>query len=110
MNLRNKNEIVYSLVVLLFSQNNFKLGTNLLQMYHLTNSLEEPETSILISILNPNLDYIKWREAIKIDSESTKYDNQLAKQLAENCSYQFQNLIDTLDIADLQIKKLSEVR
>lgn len=109
MNLKNKNEIVYSLVLLLFSHKNFILGNNLLQMYHLTNNLEEHETNLLISILNPNLDYIKWREAIEKDTESTKYDNHLAKQLAENCSYQFENLIETLDIADLQLKKLSDV-
>ena len=109
MNLKNKNEIVYSLVLLLFSQKYFVLGTNLLQMYHLTNNLEEPETNLLISILNPNLDYVKWREAIESDNESTKFDNHLAKTLAEKCSYQFQNLIGSLDTADLQIKKLSDV-
>ena len=45
----------------------------------------------------------------KEDIESTKDDNHYAKQLAENCCFQFENLIDDLDIADLQIKKLSEV-
>ena len=32
MNINDKNEVVYSIVYLLFSQNHFKLGIDLLQM------------------------------------------------------------------------------
>ena len=38
-----------------------------------------------------------------------KYENQFAKQIAEKCSNSLQIIVESLEIADLQIKKLSQV-
>ena len=98
MHLKNKNEIVYSIVLLMFSKDRFELATELLQMvfkskfdlnlnklkwtfiffkYHLTNSSIEPDVNLLISLLNADLDYIKWKEAIKSEFTFWIYFNDL---------------------------------
>ena len=67
----------------------------------------------MINFNDDIIDYETINEIFKLyykaDTESDKDNNQYGKQLAENCCFKLQNIIYTLDIADLQIKKLSEV-
>ena len=112
MNIPNKNEVIYSIVYLLFSQNYFKQGVNLLQMYHLSSSTlgsnKEKEINTYISILNANLEYVKWQESVSILGENNEI-NDYDKQIAEKCCFQLELLIDSLDIPDFEIKKITEI-
>lgn len=110
LNIQNKNEAVYSIVYILLANNQFKFGTDLLQMYYLTaNYNKEKEISILITSLNTNLDYIKWKKARARNKAEISIQDEYAKQLAEKVCFQNLNLIDSLDASDFQIKQLSDI-
>jgi hypothetical protein len=66
MNLKTYKEAIYSFVYILLSRNQFKLGYDILQTYHLTSSgSNDFNLNKLINVLNTEIEFIKWKEAIQ---------------------------------------------
>ena len=68
------------------------------------NNEKEKDMASLVSILNTNIDYMKWKEAIQ-----SQVNSEYSTQLAEKCCFQLELLCESLDLPDFQIKKLTEV-
>lgn len=111
MNLKNKKEIIYSVVYLLFSKNHSSQGFDLLKMYHLTSDShlmsKEKDVNMLTKVLNSDLDFIKWKK--EVSKEKYEDENQFAQQLAEKCVFQIQLIIDCFDVVDNQINQLIDI-
>lgn len=104
MNIRKQNEIVYSFVYLLLSKNLFQLGSDLLQMYHLTAKYESEENiNTLINSLNADIQFVKWKQSLKDDR------NDFHEQLAERSINQLNAIVHNLDTTDCQISKLAQI-
>jgi hypothetical protein len=64
----------------------------------------------LVSILNSNIEYAKWREQIEAQKlHPSEINSDYARQLAEKCQFQLELLIDSLCMCDYEIKKLAEI-
>lgn len=111
MNLKNKKEIIYSVVYLLFCKNFSNQGFDLLKMYHLTSDsnlvTKEKDVNMLTKVLNSDLDFIKWKK--EVSKEKYEDENQFAQQLAEKCVFQIQLIIDCFDVVDNQINQLFDI-
>ena len=66
MGIETYDEAVYSFVYILLSRNQYNLAYDILQTYHLTSSGTNDFTlSKLINVLNTEIEFIKWKNAIK---------------------------------------------
>ena len=66
MGIETYDEAVYSFIYILLSRNQYNLTYDILQTYHLTSSGTNDFTlSKLINVLNTEIEFIKWKNAIK---------------------------------------------
>ena len=67
MNISNYSEIIYSILYILLSRNEFQLAYELSQVYHLTTStsVKEKDLNVKINSLKTEFEFVKWQKAIK---------------------------------------------
>ena len=62
----------------------------------------------MITLLKGVIDFIQWKAIIASGIAET--EKEFVQQLAERCIFQFRELIQSFDVADIQIIKISEVK
>ena len=106
MRLTNYNEIIYSYILTLFTENKSDLAVEILKLVQFTYTHQETITP-LINSLKSIIDYVEWKKITSSDDEPNQ--REYAQQIAERCTYQFLNIIVQFDIVDLIVVKLTEV-
>ena len=122
LRLASFNEILYSYISILFSENKFQEADDILKMVGIhVNSFKKTDSfklfqiqfsysstdrlTPLITLLKSIIDFTQWKVIVTRDD----FDKDYVEQLAERCVFQLRESINHFDIADIQIIKVSEV-